>query len=225
VSNLHTLSHQPVFVSPYRQELIRLSRPPTGQVGLPDTSARSTPAAAQQAVPQPSAPLPPASEPQHYIAPPSETAPIQAAPPNAAPPPPKKSMFDFVSPFDAFERPVPTPSPGQNVKPAKAIAPPVMDATLSSTTVSGIPATTVPASGFTSPQRLSTPPLPIGPPPAINNKSKPKAASGKGVPAVQHGELRQRAPSSTSTAASGTKDLGLPWLVSKVVDKGAVGEG
>jgi hypothetical protein len=109
-------------------------------------------------------------------------------------PPPFKSMFDFVSPFDAFEKP--------KSQPAKDVPAPVKAS----------------SNGAPSPAPVaaqSQPPHPESPAPKVPSQ----------LANVQH-EPRQRQASGTgSQMSSGSKDLGLPWLTSKVVPKGTKGAG
>jgi len=61
-------------------------------------------------------------------------------------------------------------------------------------------------------------PKAISPPP-------PQATKPPQAPLGVKNEPRQRQPSASAQGADGKKDLGLPWLTSKVIEKGVQGKG
>lgn len=172
----------------------------------------------------------------HPVPPPQQavpTPPVASTPNSAAasplPPPMPKSMFDFVSPFDAFERPTsraqpPTGSgaataprssaspvkPSNNLTPVGALSPAVGSPSLSSPAV-GTPGLVSPA--LASPMPAQTPSGPSTPADLTHVRSHSPA-----IKQVQNVRTGSRRPSAASSppGAKGKTDLGLPWLVTKV---------
>lgn len=144
------------------------------------------------------------------------------------PAPLTKSMFDFVSPFDIFDKPKSTPPPGASTKiasPSSASVPgststaqdaeqdikPIIDSKGDAipgkaSMGSSQGATRLGSTKISTPGKTATPP-PAGSP---SNQSRNRQTSAV-------------APSNGSGAVKG--DLGLVWQVGKVVERGIEGQG
>lgn len=123
-------------------------------------------------------------------------------------------MFDFVSPFDVFEKPKPkAQQQQQQPQPDKKDAP----APIPVPAANGRSTITPPVSSPVAlPQTKATPP-----PPTQSSKPTQAAQAQLGI----KNEPRPRQPSASGQGPDGKKDLGLPWLTSKTVEKGAQGRG
>ncbi|ORY31618.1 hypothetical protein BCR39DRAFT_525930 [Naematelia encephala] len=160
----------------------------------------------------PAAPAPREPVIEHRSSPPVE----QTVPPPALPSPAgpvQKSMFEFVSPFDAFEKPKTKPVPPQSAQPTIKQEIDVKPNVTGNNQSNG--------------SKASTP----SPAVAAGARSKPAAVeqSLRGSPAQPSGQKSRRGSvTSTIGAASGSgmkRELSLPWLANKVIKKDQGGKG
>jgi hypothetical protein len=146
----------------------------------------------------------------------------EVALPAPQPPQVKKSIFDFVSPFDVFEKPKPVPTSKAAPPPVRASAAPTSKQEQTSAspqpTTSGQPSTPL---EDVVPEATQSQPI----------STSAKAGNGNGLPksvnttrGTKHGQ-RQASGASSGSAGSGKGDLGLVWQVGKVVEKGIEGKG
>lgn len=196
---LNLLRTTSVFPFPMELGLMMLVRPASSNPQQLVISHPSTPSAALS--PPMNTAVPPSSATQ---ASPLARSPEVRNPPAASKPPapPQKSIFDFVSPFDVFDKPKPTskaasPAPTQVKKEQKLT-----------------PAAPTKTKGLSSP-RIATSPK--------QTATLPKPLSHANVQASD-----RQSPSTSSVASvSGPSkpDIGLVWQVSKVVEQGVEGKG